>query len=92
MTTKHFTIGLAVLVLAIVAAFRLGAQPDMSGLARYVLVQSEFQTSANNTRLTERTMFKIDTTNGKTWRFVSRVTSVNLETYWDPIDEVQPKK
>ncbi len=91
MTTKHFILGLAVLILATVTAFRLGAQQDASGSAKYVLMQSEFQTSANNTRLMERTMFKIDTTNGRAWRFVSTVTNGSLETYWDPIDEIKPR-
>jgi len=82
-----------VAVLVGVAALRLTAQQEaLPASAKFVLVQSEFQTQSNNTRLTERTMFKLDTTTGKVWRFVSTVRSGNLEAYWDPIDELQPKR
>ena len=95
MTTKQVSLVLAISVFVGVAAFRLGAQQDAApvGTARYVLVPSEFQTSVNNTRMSERSLFKIDTATGKTWRFVSRVDDKgNLNIYWDPSDDLQPRR
>jgi hypothetical protein len=84
MTVKQLTLGSLTIALACLGAFRLGAQQEAGSVnSRYVLMQSEFQTSSNNTRLTERTVFKIDTATGKVWRFVSTVQQNTLETYWD---------
>ena len=90
MTTKQLALGFAVILLAGLATFRLGAQQETSSpFQRYTLQQFDFQTQAPSARLAERAVFKIDTTTGRSWRFVSAIKNGNLETYWDPIDELQ---
>lgn len=92
MNLKYLTFSLLALGLAGVSVFRLGAQKDTSLAGRFVLMQSEYQTQANNTRLSERTMLKMDTSTGKAWRLVSAIRNGSLEIYWDPISEVEPKR
>jgi hypothetical protein len=89
MTKIPLTLLLAAVVFVGGIAFHLGAQQDTAagGPARYVLVPSEFQTTVNNTRLSERSLFKVDSATGRTWRLVSTVDKGVLQSYWDAIDE-----
>ena len=93
MTSKHLALLVSVLVLVAGIAWRLGAQQEIREAnlpcqPRYALVQGEYlYIPSKGSGLNERGIFRIDTMTGQTWRFVFRDT----ETYWDPIDVVQPK-
>jgi hypothetical protein len=90
MTTKHLAIGLTIFPLAVIAAFRLGAQQEVgsSSNGRYALVQGEYMfVPSKGAIVSEHGLFRVDTTSGQTWRFVFH----DAETYWDPIDVAQAK-
>jgi urease accessory protein UreH len=71
MPTKT-AITLSVAAILLLVAALLHGQTTPTGAARYQLVSSPYAIwMKNGPTLTETTIFKIDTTTGKTWKYVT---------------------